>query len=75
MSYYIITCFPEAPGMHDHLHVHVCMSTFPTLQESTYGTHVHEQREVREARFTSESVDNCAMMMSLTVVYLPSDRA
>lgn len=24
------------------------------LQESTYGTHVHEKREVREARFTSK---------------------
>lgn len=30
------------------------MLLMPYYQEATYGTHVHELREVREARFTCE---------------------
>ena len=30
----------------------VCLSVCPSVcQESTYGTHIHEKREEREARF------------------------
>ena len=41
LSYYNINC----PSLS------VCLSVCLSPQESTYGTHIHEKREEREARF------------------------
>ncbi|KAG8228295.1 hypothetical protein J437_LFUL007013 [Ladona fulva] len=41
----------EIPNIHPD--VLITNSTIHTITESTYGTHIHEKREEREARFTS----------------------